>query len=231
MPFKVRCRFVRFMGDEENFPCQFGYKEGDEFTYDGEKFTGRICSGLLATMVPVVLGLHRFGNAGPERMSFRYHGLSARDPSMKKYDGIGLRPLKEPPEGMDARALAIRAKPATEPAKGWYFVCGDSRTTAFFMAEPYDLADAGAVLPEYRRQMAILEKVKAEPGLTPEELLSRFTEWERDEIYPQLTLILTKLFMDEMAETGYIEYREGRAFPGEKAAAGSVRTRASRRRR
>lgn len=213
MPFKVRCRFIQFMGDEEKFPCQFGYKEGDEFIYDGEKFIGRICSGLLATMTPVVLGLHRFGNAGPERMSFRYHGLSVRDPIMKKYDGIGLRPLKEPIEGMDSRAVSIRTKPATEPQKGWYFVCGDSRTTAFFMAEPYDLADVGAVLPEYRRQMAILDKIKAEPGLTPDEVLARFTDWERDEIYPQLTPILSRLFIDELATTDYVEYREGRVYP------------------
>lgn len=213
MPFKVKCRFVSFMGDEERFPCHFGYKIGDQFIYDGEKFIGRICSGLLASMTPVILALHRFGNAGPERITFRYHGLSARDPNMKKYDGIGLRPLQEPPEGADARHVAVRDKPATELQKGWYFVCGDSRTTALFVAEPYDLADVGAVLPEYRRQMSLLDKIKTEPGLTPKEVLAKFTEWERDEIYPQLTPIYTRLLIDELAATGYIELREGKAYP------------------
>ena len=39
MPFKVRFRLIAFMGDEEEYPCHFGYKIGDEFVYDGEQFT------------------------------------------------------------------------------------------------------------------------------------------------------------------------------------------------
>jgi uncharacterized repeat protein (TIGR04076 family) len=42
MPFKVKCTLVSFTGDPENFPCHFNYEIGDAFTYDGEKFEGRI---------------------------------------------------------------------------------------------------------------------------------------------------------------------------------------------
>ena len=47
MPFKVRCKLVSFVGDPDRFPCHFDYKIGDGFTYDGEKFDGRVCNGLL----------------------------------------------------------------------------------------------------------------------------------------------------------------------------------------
>ena len=50
MPFKVRFRLIAFMGDEEKYPCCFGYKIGDEIIYDGEEFTGRICLSLLPNM-------------------------------------------------------------------------------------------------------------------------------------------------------------------------------------
>ena len=53
MPYKVRCTLVSFTGDPEHFPCHFNYEIGDNFTYDGERFEGRICNGLLKNMAPV----------------------------------------------------------------------------------------------------------------------------------------------------------------------------------
>lgn len=214
MPFKVRCKLVAFMGDEERFPCHFDYKIGDEFSFNGERFEGRICPGLWVTMTPVLSALHRSGNAHFSHITFRYSGLSARDPSMKKYDGIGFRPLKKPPEGsLPQHIQALPDKPPTELQGGWGFVCGDSRTSAFFIGEPYDLADKGDSLPYYNREMAILEKIKEEPGLNAEEVLAKFTNWERDEIYPPLNIVNTQLFMDELASVGYIEYRDGKVYP------------------
>jgi hypothetical protein len=134
---------------------------------------------------------------------------------MKKYDGIGFRPLKKPPEGsLPQHVQLLPAEPPKELLQsGWGFVCGDSRTSAFFIAEPYDLADKGDSLPYYRREMAILEKIKQAPGLNAKDALAKFTDWERDEIYPPLNIINTQLFMDELASVGYIEYRGGKAYP------------------
>ena len=217
MPFKVRCKLSAFMGDEERFPCHFDYKIGDEFSFDGERFAGRICPGLWSTMIPVLMALHRSGNAHPSSIVFRYSGLSVKDPSMKKYDGIGFRPLKEPIEGsLPKHVAAAPDKPVTEALSGLGFVCGDSRTSAFFIGEPYDLADKGDSLPYYNRQMAILDKIKEAPGLTAEEILEKFTDWERDEIYPPLTLFNTRLLMDELESVLYIEYRDGKAYPTKK---------------
>ncbi len=214
MPFKVRCRLVEFMGDVERFPCHFEYKIGDEFIFDGEKFVGRICPGLFAAMVPVISTMYRSGNAWCERIVFRYHGLSVKDESMKDYDGQGWRPLRKHLEGTEGKYIRWRgAAQATEILGGWQFVCQDARTSALFKAEPYDLADLGDAVPDYTRQMSILDKIKAEPGLTPEEVIARFSDWERDEIYPPLIPLNTKILMDELATVGYIEYRDGRAYP------------------
>jgi len=63
------------------------------------------------------------------------------------------------------------------------------------------------------REMSILEKIKKEPGITAEAILTRFTDWERDEIFPPLTPILTELMLDELAQTGYIDIIEGKVYP------------------
>ena len=214
MPFKVGCQLVAFMGDVERFPCHFDYKIGDEFTYNGERFEGRVCHGLFATMVPVILETMYSGNKSHERILFRYSGISAKDPGMKKYDGIGFRPLKEPPAGTDKKHLAdFPAQPPTKLAKGRGFVCVDSRTSALFKCEPIGLADGGDTLPYYNREMSILEKIKSEPGLTADEMLNKFSEWERNEIYPPLTPLNVRLMLDELAEVDYIELRDEKAYP------------------
>jgi len=214
MPFKVRCKLIEFIGDEERFPCHFNYKIGDGFTYDGAKFEGDICPGLLFNMIPVLWAVMYFGSRGVERIIFRYSGLSAKDPSRKKYDGIGFRPLKEPPAGAEPRYLA--AMPPERPTsleKGWGFACGDCRTSAFFVCEPIGLANGGDSLPYYNREMSILEKIKSESGMTADEILNKFSEWEREEIYPPLTPVNVQLMLDELAEVDYIELRDGKAYP------------------
>ena len=147
MPFKVRFRLIAFMGDEEKYPCHFGYKIGDEIIYDGEKFTGRICLSLLPNMAPAVKILHDLGGKGSMRSLIQYSGHSKRDPGMKKYDGLGYAPFKEDPSrgsmsAMQAGALAVS--------------CNDSRTSALLVAEPFGLASAGFDMPYYMREMSIL---------------------------------------------------------------------------
>jgi uncharacterized repeat protein (TIGR04076 family) len=222
MPFKVRCKCIGFVGDVEHFPCHFDYQLGEEFTYDGERFEGRVCQGLFRTLIPIIQITMFSGNKHHERILFRYSGPNARDPSMKEYDGIGFRPLKAPPEGADEKYFLYYGgkkprRPQELVSKGGYGVpCHDCRTSVFFMCEPVDLASGGDARPYYNREISILEKVKAEPGLTAEEVLNRFSEWEREEIYPPLTRINVQLMLEELTEVDYLELKEGRAYPKER---------------
>jgi hypothetical protein len=215
MPFKVRCQLVEFVGDPDRFPCHFDYKIGDEFTYNGERFEGRVCNGLLKNMASVIWNTVFYGEGDDDRFIYLYSGLSAKDPSMKKYDGIGFRPLKKAPEGAEKKYL--RSIPAEPPKslirRGRSFVCDDTRTGARFVCEPVGLADGGDMLTYYNREMNILEKIKNEPGMTPEEILDKFTKWEREELYPPIYSVNLSLMLGELATVDYIEMRDGRAYP------------------
>jgi uncharacterized repeat protein (TIGR04076 family) len=138
--FKVKCKLMSFEGDESEYPCHFNYKIGDEFYYDGVNFTGRVCPGLLAPMMPVVLGIYLLGNKYVENVMYRYRGHDVRDPAMLKYDGAGFRTLEAP-------VLS------TEKARGGHFVCGDTRTLAHFSCEAADLSDSDYAQPFYRREI------------------------------------------------------------------------------
>ncbi len=113
MPYTARAKMIDFMVNEEKFPCHFDYKIGDGFTYDGEKFEGRVCPGLIRSVV----------------------------------------------------------------------------------------AD-----------MLILEKIKVEPGLTLDDILKRYNDFERYEVYPQLNPDLVRLMLEEIETVNYIELRQGRAY-------------------
>jgi len=217
MPFKVRGKLIGFMNDAEKFPCHFDYEIGEEFTYDGSAIEGRICPGVLLTMVPVVWQTFFSGKHANERVLFRYDGLSAKDESMKQYDGIGFRPLKEAPEGSGERAgiVASTQRPGAMTG-GSGFGCADCRTSAYFMVEPVDIASGGYTLPFYRRQMAILDRVIAKPGTTAAEILDTFTEWERESIHPTIYEVNVQLMLEELEQVGYVELRDGRAWPGKR---------------
>jgi uncharacterized repeat protein (TIGR04076 family) len=204
MPFKIRCELVAFMGDEEEYPCHFGYKIGDEIIYDGEQFTGRICLGIQATMVPVLKMLHDLGRKGSKRSLIRYSGHSKRDPAMKNYDGLGYTPLKQ--------SLSMGSMPAIQDG-GLPISCNDSKTSALFIAKPFDLASAGFDTPYYMREMNILEKIKNEPGIQTDMIIKHFTDCERDEIFPPLTPVVMDLMLNELTETGYINIVERKAYP------------------
>ena len=218
MPFKVKGKLIGFMNDVDRFPCHFDYKIGEEFTYDGETIEGRICPGVLLTMVPTVWQTFFTGKRAYERIIFKYSGLSLKDESMKQYDGIGFRPLKEAPEGSGGRSgIVVSPEIPTGLKGGGSFACADCRTSAYFSVEPIDLATGGYTVPYYRREMSILEKIKAEPGLTVEDILSKYTDFERYEVYPPLNPVNVSLMLDELAEVDYIELRDGRAYPGSRS--------------
>jgi hypothetical protein len=208
--YKVRCKLINFLGDEKKFPCHFNYVIGDEFYYDGAIFTGKICPAVLGAMAPVIRDVSQ-----TDFVLFRFSPLSTRDQSMAKYDGLGFRPLKEYPEDYKDFLKKLEDLPADfqiEPPKGMTFKCGDRRTWAQFLCEAVDLAAGGFNQPYYRREIAILEKIKAEPGIATEKIRDRFTEWERDEIYPPLTPVMVRLMLNELRNVNYIEIRDGKAY-------------------
>ncbi len=210
--FKVRCRLVKFEGDEKTFPCHFNYKIGEEFYYDGVYFTGRICPSLLAPMMPVVYGLHLLGQKYCENVLYRYRGMDRRDAAMAKYDGAGWRHVKEIPEAVQARSGGVLPPASrTEKAKGAHFVCGDTRTLAHFSCDPVDLSDSEYCLPFYRRSIAILEKIEAEPGIKTDDILKKFTEFEREEVSPPLTPVLLQVLLEALEDMEYINIQDGKA--------------------
>jgi hypothetical protein len=202
------------MNDVDKFPCHFDYKIGEEFTYDGERVEGRICPGVLLTMVPTVWQTFFAGKSAYERIIFKYSGLSAKDPSMKKYDGIGFRPLKAAPAGSGGKSSIVSRPERPNGRRGGSgFGCADCRTSAYFMVEPIDLASGGYTLPYYKREMSIYEKIKENPGITISEILAKFSDFEKDDIYPPLYDVNVQLMLDELAEVNYIELRDGKAYP------------------
>jgi uncharacterized repeat protein (TIGR04076 family) len=212
--FKVRCKFVSFLGDAEKFPCHFGYKEGDEIYYDGMKFTGNICPGLMSSMMPVVLGMFLSGNRYCENIMYRYRGPDAKDPSMKKYDGVGFRPIQRNLSGGPSAIGKIIGVPSdTEKPKAWHCECADMRTLAQFAVEVVDLSDSEYAQPFYRRGIAILEKIEAEPGIAVDTIRDRFTEFEKNEISPRLTPVFLQVMLDALVDVNYIEIRDGKAYP------------------
>jgi uncharacterized repeat protein (TIGR04076 family) len=212
--YKVRCKFLSFAGDEDTFPCHFNYKQGDEFYYDGVYFTGRICPGLLPSMLTAVQGVYLLGKKYYENVMYRYRGVETRDPDMAKYDGLGFRPLKELPENASEKLVnSFLSTPKTEKAKGTgRFVCGDTRILAEFSCEAYDLSDSDYAQPFYRRAISILEKIEAEPGIKPCDILAKFSDFDRDDISPPITSILVEILLEALSDMNYIEIRDNRAF-------------------
>lgn len=212
--FKVKCTLVAFEGREDLYPCHFNYKIGDTIYYDGDRFTGRICPGLLASMMPVVHSMCLTGNHGIENVIFRYRGLDVRDPSMAKYDGVGFRPADEPPaEHANKQASFGPYTGATQKARGNHFTCGDTRILAEFFCEAVDLSDGEYAQPFYRREIAVLEKIEIEPGLGVSEIMSRFTDFEKNGISPRLTPVFMEVIMDALTDMAYVEVKDGKAFP------------------
>jgi uncharacterized repeat protein (TIGR04076 family) len=211
--FKVKCKLVAFLGHEDKYPCHFGYKIGDEFYYDGVEFQGKVCPGLLASMMPVIHGTYMLGYKYNENVMFRYRGLDVKDPEMAKYDGTGYRPVNEVPGGVpDNLKKMMPPGPAGGKAKTGHFTCADSRILAEFTCEAVDLSDSDYAQPFYRRAISILEKIESSPGIEVNKILDSFTDFEKNEISPRLTPVLLEVLMDALTDMSYVEIRDGKAY-------------------
>jgi uncharacterized repeat protein (TIGR04076 family) len=210
--YLVKCKLMRFEADPETFPCHFDYKIGDEIYYDGVKFTGRICPHLIMPMMPVVYGVHCLGHKYSENIAFRYRGYDVRDPEMAKYDGVGWRPRKNVSKAaVDKTGAVLPIASTTEKAHGAHFFCQDNRTLAHFSCEPVDLSDSEFCQPFYRRAISILEKIEAEPGIKIEDILKKFTDFEKTDISPPLTPVLTQVLLETLTDMNYIRITDCKA--------------------
>ena len=206
MAFKVRAKFLGFLADEEKYPCHFDYKIGEEIIYNGAQFEGRLCPGLLNVLIPKIKIMVYSGTMHFRMVLFRKHGgPSVRDPSMKEHDGIGFRMLDRAPDDMEKKFFV-------PVEKGTIVCCEDVRTLAAFLLEPIGLADGGFYLGDYKRQMEFLDKIKADPGLTVNELINKYSDNEK-KMYPPLLPDFVHQALEEMAAVNYIELKNGKAYP------------------
>lgn len=49
--------------------------------------------------------------------------------------------------------------------------------------------------------------------MTSDEILNRYTKWEREELYPPIYSVNLPLMLGELATVDYIEMRDGKAYP------------------
>ena len=217
--FQVKVKVIDFLGDKEKYPCHHGYKLGDEFIFDGESFTGTICPSLLPLVMTRILELHAAGPRYRDLMfyyPFLYSPVSATDPAMKKYDGIGYRNVletySEPRFHMANLASAgFKWPPSDEQIikKDITIICPDYRTSVKVKIEAFDISDKGRNIPYFRRQMVILDRVLKKPGINTEKIIGEFTKKERDGIYPALSKVNVKLLTEELELTGYLKISKG----------------------
>ena len=228
--FQVKATVVGFLGDEEKYPCHFQHKIGDEFIYDGEKYIGRICPHMASILIPRMMPLCA---AGPRIIShgyyfpFWYAPVSRKDPSLKKYDGLGFRnvleTIVEPPHHM-ARLTpkeAFNWPPQKERIVGRNIgaIWGDTRTSMAMKIEAFDLSDKGDAVPYFRRQMSILNKVLLKQGIEVDKILNEFSKEQIEGIYPALSQIMVQALSEELELMGYLEINNGKAFVTKKGEA------------
>jgi uncharacterized repeat protein (TIGR04076 family) len=219
--FQVKATLVEFLGDEQKYPCHFNHKIGDEFVYDGEEFHGRLCPHVITVLMPK---LEAIFDAGPRYVQppyyspFWYGPLSARDASMKVYDGVGWRALPEdipePPYTLKALipkgGFEYPTNPERNVMKDVVALCPDVRTSALFRLEAFDLAERGEATPYFRKQMAILEVVRRNDGIHVDEVRGELSRAHRDEIYPLAAPVLVAALTEELEAIGYLQSDAGR---------------------
>lgn len=223
MPFKVKAVLVAFLGNEDKYPCQFGHKVGDEIVFDGEKFIGRICPDVLPSLIPKIMALRYAGPRYKDPLyyaPFWYSGVSKRDSSMKNYDGLGFKPVKEPiiePQYHMATLLPQHAFTYPYPKerivlKDVTAMCPDPRTAALFKLEAFDLSDTGYDIPFFRRQMIILNKVLRKSGIRIDKLLDEFTPFEKEDVHPPLNQVLLEILIEELELLNYVEVKDQQVY-------------------
>lgn len=227
MPFKVKAILKTFLGDTKRYPCHFLHKVGDEIIWDGEKLIGRVCPDVLPRLIPY---FHALRCAGPRYkdpsyyLPFWYASLSVIDPHMKKFDGLGFKPVKEkiiePPYHVATLIApgAFEYPPPKERVirKDITVICPDVRTSAVFKVEAFDLSDAGYDVPYFRREMVILHKVIQKSGIETDKILNEFSKEEIEDIYPPLSPVMVQALLEELELVGYVELIGGKVYATQK---------------
>jgi len=220
--FKVKATLVEFLGDPVKYPCHFQHKIGDEVIFDGEKYTGRLCSDLWPLIVPKV---NTLWEAGPRYipseyyLPFWYAPTSIDDPSKKPFDGMGWRnvlktqtePLYhmgnlKPPHAYEWPPYSSRTV-----CRDITVTCHDLRTAPVFVLEAFDLSDKGVSVPYYRRQMSILNKVLNRPEIQVDKILNEFSRDEIEGIYPALSQQLLVPLIEELQVLDYLVIADQKA--------------------
>jgi len=153
--------------------------------------------------------------------------VSVKDPSLKKYDGLGFKNVLETivePQHHMARlqpAEAFSWPPQKERIirRNTGVICGDTRTSMAMKIEAFDLSDKGDATPYFRRQMSILHKVLIKPGIKVDEILNEFSKEQIEGIYPALSPIMVQVLSEELELMGYLEIKNGKAFVNKKGEA------------
>lgn len=222
--FKVKVEVTGARGNTELYPCAFGHKKGDEVIFNGETVHGKLCPDVMRQLMPHIMGMMyagpRYSHPGQFGL-WKYQGTRKLDPSMEPYDGYGYRPIPSPEE--PKYHMRIGAPIHSVPGMGpdsvekvripLEFNCDDTATWVTFKLSPCGLTDSGPRhLPYYRRQMSIAEKIQNEPGIEVSDILSKFTDWERKEIYPVLCPALFEELLEELVLAEYVEVVDGKAY-------------------
>jgi uncharacterized repeat protein (TIGR04076 family) len=219
--FKVKATVIAAAGNTQLYPCHFNYKIGDEIVWTGAELKGRICPAILTLLSQRVFDLY---GAGPRWVEshhyypFWYSTASPVDSSMKKYDGIGFKPLlktvEEPQYHManlrDPNSFLWPPCPERIVSKDITFMCPDLRTAMVFKVEPFDLADDGDSVTYFRRMMVMLSKIKNKPGVALDKVLNEFTKKEIETIHPVMSQIMIKCLSEELELMNYIKIDDGK---------------------
>jgi uncharacterized repeat protein (TIGR04076 family) len=219
--FQVKATVVGFLGNMDLYPCHFKHRVGDEVVFDGESYHGRLCPDVWPLIAPKVAALHQAGPRHVEALSFYpfwYCPPSVPDPSEERNDGLGfknvLETIEPPPHDMANLGPpgSFNWPPRAEGgiARTLDVVCPDSRSSMVVRLEAFDLSEKGFDTPYFRRQMAILAKLKQSGATDSASLLDLFTAQEIEGIYPALSKVMLDMLADELQLMGYIETAAGR---------------------
>lgn len=223
MSFKVKATVVAFLGDSQKYPCHFQHKVGEEFTYDGEKFIGRICPSMAPYIIPQMMAVHA---AGPRHISrpayyypFWYSPLSVDDPGLKKFDGLGFKNVLDAKVDQDdpiARLVppnAFKWPPhdKRDIQKSPSVICPDIRTAMLMKIEAVDLSENGYDTPYFRREMMVLKKVMEKPEIKVKKIIDQFSKTEIEDIYPALSTVLIRALCEELELMGYLKVKDNKA--------------------
>lgn len=223
--YKIKATVDKILGDVKKYPCHFNHKIGDEIIFDGEGVKGRICPLALEAIVPKLGALRLAGPKydPPEYYSPLYYAApNVSDPGMTVYDSAGFRTTGEETyveHPYHMRNLMPKEWGTWPPLKERLpksavlsVICPDVRTALVFKLEAFELDDKGYSSNYFRRQMAILQRIKDNPGIKVEEIINKFPDkFERETIYPPLHNAIIVVLAEGLEAMGYIIVEKGKA--------------------